>query len=105
MHLEVGGGFFMDAVGAAKQVDKNGKPAEDKDKVQKHTITFNSDLDLNVKGSKFEMQTSKIKMGAKKFEGILDDYRVTNRKSRLCMTKEIDLFAGVNNHKYYTKYV
>ena len=80
-HIEVGGGFFMDAVGAAKQVDKNGKPAEDKDKVQKHTITFNSDLDLNVSGATFQAQASKIKMGAKKFEGILDDYSLQTEKA------------------------
>ena len=80
-HIEVGGGFFMDAVGAAKQVDKNGKPAEDKDKVQKHTITFNSDLDMNVSGSTCQLQASKIKMGAKKFEGILDDYSLQTEKA------------------------
>jgi len=80
-HIEVGGGFFMDAVGAAKQVDKNGKPAEDKDKVQKHTITFNSDLDFNVSGATFQAQASKIKMGAKKFEGILDDYSLQTEKA------------------------
>ena len=71
----------MDAVGAAKQVDKNGKPAEDKDKVQKHTITFNSDLDFNVSGATFQAQASKIKMGAKKFEGILDDYSLQTEKA------------------------
>ena len=96
MHLEVGGGFFMDAVGAAKQVDKNGKDAADKEKVQKHTITFNSDLDMNVKGSKFEMQTSKIVFGAKKLFQTVDHCEYEGDLFNVAMTKEIDFAAGVN---------
>ena len=96
MHLEVGGGFFMDAVGAAKQVDKNGKDAADKEKVQNHTITFNSDLDMNVKGSKFEMQTSKIVFGAKKLFQTVDHCEYEGDLFNVAMTKEIDFAAGVN---------
>ena len=54
-HLEVGGGFFMNAQGAPKQVDSQGKDAEDKDKIQKHTIAFGSDLDVAVNGADFKL--------------------------------------------------
>ena len=54
-HLEVGGGFFMNAQGAPKQVDSQGKDAEDKDKIQKHTISFGSDLDVAVNGADFKL--------------------------------------------------
>ena len=54
-HLEVGGGFFMNAQGAPKQADAQGKDAEDKDKIQKHTIAFGSDLDVAVNGADFKL--------------------------------------------------
>jgi|TARA_B100001093_G_scaffold132447_1_gene125094 hypothetical protein len=93
MHLEVGGGFFMDAVGAAKQVDKNGKDAEDKGKVQKHVIKFDSDLDMNVAGADFQLQASKILVGSKKYEGIIDDYSLKSDKQDFLATKEIIISA------------
>ena len=93
MHLEIGGGFFMDAVGAAKQVDKNGKDDPDKEKVQKHTITFNSDLDMSVAGADFQLQASKILVGSKKYEGIIDDYTLKSDKQDFAATQEIVISA------------
>ena len=92
-HIEVGGGFFMDAVGAAKQVDKNGKDDPDKEKVQKHTITFNSDLDMSVAGADFQLQASKILVGSKKYEGIIDDYTLKSDKQDFAATQEIVISA------------
>jgi hypothetical protein len=61
-HIEVGGGFFFGAEGAPKTADKNG---EDKDtEIQKHTMRFGSDVDVNVVGAKFALQSSEIEFGA-----------------------------------------
>ena len=57
-HIEVGGGFFLNATGAPKTVDKQG---EKKDTgIQKHTLTFGSDVDLMCTGAKFELQAAEI---------------------------------------------
>ena len=62
MHLEVGGGLFVDAEGAPRVVDKNG---EDKNtKIQKHTLKFGSDVDINVVGAKLEAQASEINLAS-----------------------------------------
>ena len=53
-HVEVGGGFFLDAEGSPKIVDKNGNKKGTK--VQKHTMKFGSDLDINTVGAKFQVQ-------------------------------------------------
>ena len=53
-HIEVGGGFFFGAEGSPKIVDKKGKKKSEK--VQKHTLRFGSDVDVNVVGAKFELQ-------------------------------------------------
>ena len=53
-HIEVGGGFFFDAEGSPKIVDDQGN--EKSTKIQKHTIKFGSDVDVNVVGAKFELQ-------------------------------------------------
>ena len=45
----------MNAQGAPKQADAQGKDAEDKDKIQKHTISFGSDLDVAVNGADFKL--------------------------------------------------
>lgn len=60
-HLEVGGGFFVSAAGSPKVVDANGEPVSDK--IQKHTMTFNSDLDINVAGAKLALQGSELEVG------------------------------------------
>ena len=64
MHLEVGGAFLMNAQGAPKQVDKKGKKVSDE--VQKHTISFGSDVDWGFHGSKLEWNASEIKLAGQK---------------------------------------
>ena len=61
-HIEVGGGFFFGAEGAPKVADKDG---ESKDtEVQKHTIRFGSDVDVNTVGAKFELQGSEANLAS-----------------------------------------
>lgn len=62
-HITVGGSFMMNAVGAPKQVDANGKSTNDT-KVKKHAITFQSDVDVNVSGAAFTLQASEFNCGA-----------------------------------------
>ena len=61
-HVEVGGGFFFDAEGAPKVVDKKGNKKNEK--VQKHTIKFGSDVDINTVGAKFEVQGAEFNVGS-----------------------------------------
>ena len=61
-HIEVGGGFFFDAEGAPKVVDKKGNKKNEK--VQKHTIKFGSDVDINTVGAKFEVQGAEFNVGS-----------------------------------------
>jgi hypothetical protein len=64
-HIEVGGGFFMNAQGAAKTVDNEGKEAEDSGTIQKHTINFGSDLDLNTAGAGIKVNCVNFELGAR----------------------------------------
>lgn len=64
-HIEVGGGFFFNAQGAPKQVDNEGKEAKAKDKIQKHTITFGSDVDLSVVGAGLKANCMNMEIGAR----------------------------------------
>jgi len=59
-HLEVGGGFFFNAQGAPKQADKKGNDKDEKDKIQKHTMSFGSDVDFNVNGANLKVQAVAI---------------------------------------------
>ena len=61
-HIEVGGGFFFGAEGAPKVVDKKGDKKNTK--VQKHTMRFGSDLDVNVVGAKFELQGAEANLAS-----------------------------------------
>ena len=61
-HIEVGGGFFFDAEGAPKLVDKKGNKKNEK--VQKHTLKFGSDVDINTVGAKFEVQGAEFNVGS-----------------------------------------
>ncbi|WLW36856.1 baseplate hub subunit tail lysozyme [Synechococcus phage S-8S29] len=62
-HIEVGGGFFFDAEGAPTMVDvKNGEKKSDK--IQKHTIKFGSDVDINTVGAKFEVQGAECNLAS-----------------------------------------
>ena len=47
MHIEVGGGFFLGAEGYAKHGI-----------IQQHQLRFGSDVNMNVVGAKFELQSS-----------------------------------------------
>ncbi len=61
-HLEVGGGFFLNAAGAPQVAPKEG--ASKNTKIQKHVLSFGSDVDMNVAGAKFALQASEIELGA-----------------------------------------
>jgi len=61
-HVEVGGGFFFTATGAPKLVDKKGNKKNEK--IQKHTIKFESDVDINTVGAKFEVQGAEFNVGS-----------------------------------------
>ena len=61
-HIEVGGGFFLDAEGAPKIVDKKGEKVNEK--IQKHSIKFGSDVDMSVVGAKFELQGAECNIGS-----------------------------------------
>ena len=63
-HIEVGGGFFFSAQGAPKSVSKHGHPKNKE--IQKHVISFGSDVDMNVAGAAFEMQAANLRMAATK---------------------------------------
>jgi len=70
-HIEVGGGFFLNASGAPKTVDRNGKKKSTK--IQKHSVTFGSDLDLKASGAAITLQAAEFSNGANntKFTGSL----------------------------------
>ena len=61
-HIEVGGGFFFGAEGSPKIVDKKGNNKSEK--VQKHTMRFGSDVDVNVVGAKFELQGAEANLAS-----------------------------------------
>jgi hypothetical protein len=61
-HIEVGGGFFLGAEGSPKVVDSQGEPKSEK--IQKHTIRFGSDVDINTVGAKFEVQGAEFNVGS-----------------------------------------
>ncbi|QIN97217.1 baseplate hub subunit and tail lysozyme [Synechococcus phage S-H25] len=68
-HIEVGGGFFLDATGAPQVVNKDGTPKNTK--IQKHTLKFASDVDMNVVGAPFKIQATEFNLAAQstKFTG------------------------------------
>jgi len=61
-HITVGGGFFFNAQGAPKSVDKNGNKGSDK--IQKHTIEFGSDVDILSAGAKIGIQGSELDLAS-----------------------------------------
>jgi len=63
--IEVGGQFVLTAEGAPKQADKKGKDKSGKDKIQKHQIRFSSDVDLNVVGANFKMQSVALDLSSR----------------------------------------
>lgn len=67
-HLEVGGGFFLNASGAPRQVDKKGNEKSNSGKIQKHTLTFGSDVDLVVNGANFKAQATEMDLSGRQFK-------------------------------------
>lgn len=63
-HIEVGGGYFFNAQGAPKIADNNGKEKGNK-KIQKHTMSFGSDLDLITNGANLKLQATQMSIGAR----------------------------------------
>ena len=63
-HISVGGGFFFNAQGAPKSVDKKGNKKNTK--IQKHTINFGSDVDVSTAGAKFELQGAECNIASVK---------------------------------------
>jgi len=61
-HIEVGGGFFFGAEGSPTIVDPQGEKKDTN--VQKHTIRFGSDVDINTVGAKFEVQGAEFNVGS-----------------------------------------
>lgn len=58
LHLEVGGAFMMTASGAPQQIDANGKDPGKGDKIQKHSIKFESDVDISSSGGQFKVNAT-----------------------------------------------
>jgi hypothetical protein len=67
-HIEVGGGYFLNAQGAPKQVDNKGEDKSKKDKVQKHTMTFGSDLDIMVTGANMKVNAIEVELGCRELK-------------------------------------
>ena len=65
MHVTVGGMMAFNAQGAAKQVDKNGKKAGSAGKIQKHQVSFGSDVDLQFAGSGLKLNLTNFELGAR----------------------------------------
>ena len=61
-HITVGGGFFFNAQGAPKVVDKRGN--KKREKIQKHTINFGSDVDIASAGAKLTFQGAELDIGS-----------------------------------------
>ena len=75
-HLEVGGGFFLSAEGGPRMVDKNGESNGSGQSIQKHTMRFGSDLDVNVTGARLNLQSAEMDLHANKHQisgGVLDN--------------------------------
>ncbi len=61
-HIDVGGGFFFNAQGSPKIVDKKGD--KKREKIQKHTINFGSDVDIASAGAKLTFQGAELDIGS-----------------------------------------
>jgi hypothetical protein len=92
-HLEVGGGFFLNASGAPKQVDNNGKEKSDSGKIQKHVMTFGSDLDINVNGAGIKTNCTNMEVGARDLVVSGSSYKNTMKTSTYS-SGELALNAG-----------
>lgn len=57
-HLEVGGMMAVTAVGAPQQKDANGKDPGKSNKIQKHMIKFESDVDISSSGGQLKINAT-----------------------------------------------
>ena len=78
-HIEVGGGYFLNAQGAPKQVDNDGKEKSKKDKIQKHVMSFGSDLDINVNGAGIKTNCTNMEIGARDIKVSGSSYENTSK--------------------------
>ena len=78
-HLEVGGGFFLNAQGAPKQVDNEGKKKSKSDKIQKHTMSFGSDLDVIINGAGLKTNCTNLEVGARDIKVSGSSYENTSK--------------------------
>jgi len=62
-HLEVGGGMFVNAVGAP-QVEPKEKGTGGAGKAQKHSILFGSDADISVSGGTLKVNSTELNMNS-----------------------------------------
>mgnify|MGYP003310318641 FL=1 len=62
-HISVGGSLMLNAQGAPKQVKEDGTPSDETD-IKKHSLTFGSDVDMNITGAAFTFEGSEFNMGA-----------------------------------------
>ena len=62
-HISVGGSFMLNATGAPKQVKPDGTDSDEKD-IKKHSLTFGSDVDMNISGAAFTYEGAEFNMGA-----------------------------------------
>ena len=100
-HIEVGGGFFLGAEGAPKVVDGNGEKKNEK--VQKHTIRFGSDVDVNTVGAKFELQGAEANIASTstKVTGSMFE----NSASQQSRSAAEQIFSGDNSIEIVTPHL
>ena len=91
-HIEVGGGFFIGAEGAPT-VAKNQEGKETSEKVQKHTMRFGSDIDINIAGAKYAIQAAEIELAGQSIKTAGANLEVTNTNQQYTGT-EIQMNAG-----------
>ena len=100
-HIEVGGGFFLGAEGAPKVVDNNGEKKNDK--VQKHTIRFGSDVDINTVGAKFELQGAEANIASTSTKVTGSMYE--NSASQQSRSAAEQIFSGDNSIEIVTPHL
>lgn len=65
LHLEIGGALLLSATGAPKQVENDGKTAKgNKAKAQKHSLKFESDVDIYSVGAEIKMQGTSVNINS-----------------------------------------
>lgn len=91
-HIEVGGGFFFGAEGAPP-VAANQEGKETSENIQKHTMRFGSDIDMNIAGAKFALQAAEVEVAAQAIKTAGSNLEITNTNQQYTGT-EIMMNAG-----------